>query len=77
MVSITLSNVTRHWAVFSIASNENSYFYNMAVAPQSGEIYVSCISDGTMPGTVYRYTSDGVLLSSFVAGLFPSAMLFK
>lgn len=62
---------------FSIASNENSYFYNMAVAPQTGEIYVSCISDGTMPGTVYRYTSDGVLLSSFAAGLFPSAMLFK
>lgn len=62
---------------FRIASNENSYFYNMAVAPQTGEIYVSCISDPTMNGIVYRYTSDGVLLSSFAAGLFPSAMLFK
>ena len=28
-------------------------------------------------GTVYRYTSDGLLLASFEAGIIPSAMLFK
>jgi len=30
-----------------------------------------------MNGVVYRYTSDGLLLASFKAGLIPSAMLFK
>ena len=61
---------------FSIPANGNT-FYNMAVHPLSGEIYVSCISNPTSNGTVYRYTADGLLLSSFEAGLFPSAMLFK
>jgi hypothetical protein len=61
---------------FRISSGGKT-FYNMAVNPQSGELYVSCISNPTVNGIVYRYTSDGVLLSSFEAGLFPSAMLFK
>ena len=52
-------------------------FYNMAVDPNSGDLYISCIANPTVNGNVYRYTSDGVLLSSFEAGLFPSAMLFK
>lgn len=61
---------------FSVSSNGNT-FYNMAVDPKSGELYVACIGNPTNNGTVYRYSSDGVLLSSFEAGLFPSAMLFK
>ena len=61
---------------FGIPANGNT-FYNMAVHPQSGELYVSCISNPTSNGTVYRYTADGLLMSSFEAGLFPSAMLFK
>jgi hypothetical protein len=56
---------------------EGKTFYNMAVDPNSGDLYISCIANPTVNGIVYRYTSDGVLLSSFEAGLFPSAMLFK
>lgn len=61
---------------FRISSNGNT-FYNMSVDPKTGDLYVSCISNPINNGTVYRYSSDGVLLSSFEAGLFPSAMLFK
>lgn len=62
---------------FRIPAEEHSFFYGMAVDPKTGEIYVSCIMNGTAPGIVYRYTADGVLLSSFEVGLFPNAMLFK
>lgn len=58
-------------------SSEGDTFYNMAVEPVTGEIYVSRIGNPTANGKVYRYTSDGLLLSSFEAGIFPSAMLFK
>ncbi len=58
-------------------SSEGDTFYNMAVEPVTGEIYVSRIGNPTANGRVYRYTSDGLLLSSFEAGIFPSAMLFK
>ena len=58
-------------------SSEGNTFYNMAVEPKTGEIYVSRIGNPVMNGTVYRYTADGLLLSSFEAGIFPSAMLFK
>ena len=58
-------------------SSEGNTFYNMAIDPETGEIYVSRIGSPVMNGTVYRYTADGVLLSSFEAGMFPSAMLFK
>jgi hypothetical protein len=61
---------------FSISSEGNT-FYNMAVDPKTGEIYVSRIDNPVLNGTVYRYTADGLLLSSFEAGIFPSAMLFK
>lgn len=58
-------------------SSEGNTFYNMAVEPKTGEIYVSRIGSPVLNGTVYRYTADGLLLSSFEAGIFPSAMLFK
>ena len=58
-------------------SSEGDTFYNMAVDPRTGEIYVSRIGNPVAPGMVYRYTADGLLLSSFEAGIFPSAMLFK
>lgn len=58
-------------------SAEGETFYNMSVDPVSGELYVSRYGNPTKNGFVYRYTSDGVLLSTFEAGIFPSAMLFK
>lgn len=62
---------------FSIAAEPQGMFYNMAVEPRTGDIYVADAKNYMMNGIVYRYSFDGVLLSSFEAGIIPSAMLFK
>ena len=62
---------------FSIAAEPGTLFYNMAVDPKTGDIYVTDAKNYVMNGMVYRYSNDGVLLSSFEAGIIPSAMLFK
>ena len=62
---------------FCIAAPEGGTFYNMAVNTHNGDVYVTDAKNYMMNGTVYRYSSDGVLLSSFEAGIIPSAMLFK
>ena len=62
---------------FSIAAPAEGTFYNMAVNPQNGDLYVTDAKNYMMNGAVYRYSDDGVLLSSFDAGIIPSAMLFK
>lgn len=62
---------------FHLAAEAQAMFYNMAVEPKTGDIYVTDAKNYLMNGTVYRYSFDGVLLSSFEAGVIPSAMLFK
>ena len=62
---------------FNIAAEAGGMFYNMTVVPETGDIYVIDAKNYMMNGTVYRYSSDGVRLSSFEAGAIPSAMLFK
>ena len=62
---------------FSITPGQEGLFYNMAVDPQTGDLYVVDAKNYMTNGTVYRYSEDGVLLASFVAGIIPSAMLFK
>lgn len=62
---------------FHIAAEAQAMFYNMAVEPKTGDIYVTDAKNYLMNGTVYRYSFDGVRLSSFEAGVIPSAMLFK
>lgn len=62
---------------FRIEAEPQGLLYNMAVNPQTGDIYVTDAKNYMMNGTVYRYSDDGVLLSSFEAGVIPSAMLFK
>ena len=62
---------------YRITASPMGWFYNLAVEPQSGEIYVADAGNYQDNGTVYRYSSDGLLLGSFTAGIIPSAMLFK
>ena len=62
---------------FRITPEPQGLFYNMAVEPGTGDLYVADAKNYMKNGTVYRYTSDGLLLASFEAGLIPSAMLFK
>ena len=71
IASLTLSES------FRIAAEPQGMFYNMAIEPKTGDIYVTDAKNYMMNGTVYRYSNDGVLLSSFEAGVIPSAMLFK
>ena len=62
---------------FRITAQEEGVFYNMAVDPRTGDIYVTDAKNYMMNGTVYRYSDDGLLLKSFEVGVIPSAMLFK
>ena len=62
---------------FRIAPEPDGLFYNMAVDPNTGDLYVADAKNYVMNGTVYRYSEDGLLLASFKAGIIPSAMLFK
>jgi DNA-binding beta-propeller fold protein YncE len=61
---------------FVIAS-EGKMFYKIAVNPENGDIYITDAKTYVQNGTVYRYSSDGVLLSSFDAGICPGFMLFN
>lgn len=62
---------------FRITPEPQGLFYNMTVEPRTGELYIADAKNYMKSGTVYRYTSDGLLLASFEAGIIPSAMLFK
>ena len=62
---------------FRITPEPTGLFYNMAVEPKTGDLYISDAKNYVMEGTVYRYSNDGVLLASFQTGIIPSAMLFK
>lgn len=52
-------------------------FYKIAVNPENGDIYLSDAKTYVQNGTVYRYSSDGLLMSSFTAGICPGFMLFN
>lgn len=56
---------------------EGKMFYKVFVNPGNGDIYLSDAKTYTMNGTVYRYNSEGELLSSFDAGICPGYMLFN
>lgn len=62
---------------FRITPEPQGLLYNMAVDGRTGDLYVTDAKNYMTPGTVYRYTEDGLLLASFVAGIIPSAMLFN
>lgn len=56
---------------------DGKMFYKIAVNPENGDIYLSDAKNYTTNGTVYRYSSDGELLSKFNAGICPGYMLFN
>ena len=74
-----------HRANVSAPTEEDSFcipaegrtFYKIFVHPEHGDIYVSDAKNYLQNGTVYRYSSDGLLISSFNAGIRPSFMLFN
>lgn len=60
-----------------VIPSEGRMFYKVFVNPNNGDIYLSDAKTYVQNGTVYRYSSDGVLLKSFDAGICPGFMLFN
>lgn len=56
---------------------EGRQFYKISIDPSNGDIYVTDAKNYMVNGAVYRYSSDGVLLSEFSAGICPSFLLFN
>ncbi len=55
-----------------IVPAEGKTFYAMRYIPDLGEVWVSDAIDFVQRGVVERYTSDGVFLSRFTAGVIPN-----
>lgn len=54
---------------------ENINYYCIAISPDN-EIYVSDANDYNRNGEVYRYSTEGKLISKFEAGIIPGNMAF-
>ena len=61
----------------SFIAAEGRNFYHMVVNPITGDLFVTDAKDYMQNGSVCRYTSDGLLLKEFNAGICPGAMVFN
>lgn len=52
-------------------------FYNVAVDPENGDVYVTNAKNYVQNGDVERFSKDGELLSKFTVGVVPCYMLFN
>ncbi|MBP5644167.1 MAG: hypothetical protein J6X10_08090 [Bacteroidales bacterium] len=52
-------------------------FYNLAVNPGNGDIYVTDAKNYVQNGDLVRYSADGTLLGTYEMGIIPSYMLFN
>lgn len=55
---------------------EGRQLHGLGVDPMTGNLYVSDAIDYVQRGRVYRYTSEGVLIDYFSAGIIPSSFVF-
>ncbi len=60
-----------------IEQQEGSTFYNVAVDPKDGDLYVADAKNYVVDGTLLRYLPDGTLRHSETVGIVPSFMLFN
>ena len=60
-----------------IAEASNQVFYGLSVDPQTGDIYLCDAIDYSQRGIVFRYNSQGELLSEFKTDLIPGYFCFK
>ena len=56
---------------------EGRVFYNVAVDPENGDVYVTNAKNYVQNGDVERFTKDGELLSKFTVGIVPCYILFN
>ncbi|HIF14066.1 MAG TPA: DUF5074 domain-containing protein [Bacteroidetes bacterium] len=58
-------------------SGNNKTFYGIGVDPKNGDIYISDVIDYVQRGRIYRYSNDGTLKRSFLAGIIPGNIYFN
>ena len=60
-----------------VINKNNRNFYTLGIHPLENEIYVSDALDYNQNGLVYRYSSNGKLVSSFEVGIIPGCFAFN
>lgn len=60
-----------------IAVGVGQYFYNIAVDPKNGDLFVTDAKDFNVDGKLFHYSKTGTLLDSCTVGICPSAMAFN
>lgn len=58
-------------------ASDGKVFYNVAVDPENGDVYVTNAKNYVQNGDVERFSKDGELLSKFTVGVVPCYMLFN
>lgn len=58
-------------------NSQTHVFYNVAISPTDGDIYITDVKNYLQNGDVLRYTSEGEYVTSFEAGIVPGFMLFS
>lgn len=56
-----------------IVKTDGTWYYGLAIAPTSGDVYVADAIDYEQNGRILRYSSDGKLISQFSVGINPSS----
>ncbi len=56
-----------------LVSSTDKMFYSLTVSPLTGDIFAADAVDYSQAGVIYRYSSEGNLLSSFTAGVIPTS----
>lgn len=64
-------------AIPIIKREPGNRFYSLSLSPQNDDIYVGDAIDYMQEGVVFRYSSDGFLLSQFYTGVTPTAFCWK
>jgi len=60
-----------------LIDGNNRNYYSLGIHPSDNEIYVSDALDYNRNGLVYRYSTNGKLLSSFDVGIIPGYFAFN
>ena len=59
-----------------LIDKESRIFYGLNVKPDDESVWVSDAKDFQQKGTVYQYSSSGMLIQSWNAGIIPSGFVF-
>jgi len=60
----------------ALIAQDGRLFHGIGIDPSLGNIYVSDAVDYVQHGKVFRYTPDGTLIDSLLAGIIPSEFIF-